>query len=109
VSKTTTSSEGPETVISTVGERGHDEKILSWRHEAFVRMGFTEFVADFLAATRIDLHQMRKLIDEGCPLDVACDILMGTMWSGDDELWRWSDERSYLEANEPPEDIALNE
>lgn len=75
----------------------HSEAVLSWRVKEFTRMGFAEFVADFLASTRIDLHQMDALLQSGCAHELAAQILMGTMWSGDDDQWRFTDEASYLE------------
>lgn len=80
-------------VMSTVSDLAPEaEKVLAWRQAEFRRFGYVDYVADFLAATRIDLTQIEDLIKRGCALDLAAQILMGTDWHGEDELWRWSDE-----------------
>lgn len=65
----------------------HPEKVLNWRKDQFERLGFLEYIADFLASTRIDLHQMEDLLSSGCAHTTAIEILIGTMWSGDDPNW----------------------
>lgn len=66
-------------------------------------MGFVDFVADFLASTRIDLHQMESLLGRGCPHRTAAEILMGTSVFGEDEHWQWSDDGEYLEREDQSE------
>lgn len=70
----------------------HPNKVLEWRQDEFRRLGFAEYIADFLASTKIDLTQMEQLLKRGCQHDYALQILMGTQWSGDDEKWNWTDE-----------------
>lgn len=82
------------------GSATHSEQVLQWREEQFKRMGFMDFVADFLASTRIDLHQMEDLLEAGCPHRTAAEILIGTAWWGDDDQWRWTDEGDYLNREE---------
>lgn len=79
-----------------------DEQVLAWRQAEFRRMGFVDFVADFLATTHIDLSEMEHLLKQDCPNDVACRILIGTDCAGDDPHWQWTDEEA-LEALLKPE------
>lgn len=94
------------TLIDTVGDNSglHSEKVLDWRQHEFERMGFDKHDAGALAATRIDIHDMQKLLDKGCPSDLAWRILMGTMWSGHDPLWRESAWGGYMEVTTDDED-----
>lgn len=95
--KTTTKNVDERALIDEMAQRSqHSEKVFDWRDEEFVRMGFANYVASFLASTRIDLHEMETLLNRGCPHDIACQILMGTMWSGEDEHWMWSDESEFV-------------
>ena len=81
-------------VITEVSASGvHAEVVLIWRQDEFRRMGFADYAADLLASTRIDLHEMEDLLKKGCAHDLAMQILMGTMWSGDDPSWQWTDEK----------------
>lgn len=82
------------------GSTWHSEEVLANRERRFRAMGFTEFVADFLASSRIDLHMMEDLLSKGCPHHLACQILVGTMWSGEDDHWPWMGEMDYLEERE---------
>jgi len=46
------------------------------RHEVLVHAGFAEVLADRLAADGdVDLHDLLKLVDRGCPPDLAVRIL----------------------------------
>lgn len=78
----------------------HPEPVLAWREAEFKRMGFVDFVADFLASTRIDLHMMQDLLEAGCPHREAAEILIGTAWYGEDEQWRWTGEAEYFARDE---------
>lgn len=87
------------TLIDTVGSNTglHSEKVLDWRQHEFERLGYATDDASALAETRIDIHDMQKLLDSGCPRELAWRILMGTMWSGSDPLWIESDEGGYMD------------
>ena len=85
-------------VRSTMSDQGvHSDRVLDWREVEFVRLGFLGHDASALAATRIDTHQMEKLISSGCSHELAWRILMGTMWSGPDPLWVDSYEGGYMD------------
>ena len=77
------------TIVSDTGT--HSEDVLENRAKRFEGMGFTSYLADFLAETRIDVWQMQALLDKGCPHDLAVEILIGTMWSGDDPRWGYTE------------------
>lgn len=80
-------------VMSTVSDLAPEaNKVLAWREDQFLRLGFVEYVAAFLSATKIDLTKMRDLIAAGCPNDLAAQILMGTDSFGEDMNWLWTDE-----------------
>jgi hypothetical protein len=52
----------------------HD--VASWRRNVLLRAGFSATLADELAGdARIDLHDVLKLVDRGCPPDLAARIL----------------------------------
>lgn len=88
------------------GSTTHPEQVLQWREKEFKRMGFVDFVADFLASTRIDLHQMESLLKAGCQHRTAAEILMGTMWSGEDDYWILSGESDWFTREEDQSDAA---
>ena len=99
--------EEPRTLTSVVTESGvHSDKVLDWRECEFERLGFPEFEASALAATRIDTHDMESLIGRGCSRELAWRILTGTMWSGSDPLWVESPEGGYMEL---PSTISVDE
>src|SRR5882672_10286797 len=69
----------------------HSEGVLKWRRTRFTEMGFVDYLAEFLADTRIDLYVMHDLLKKGCPHDLAMDILMGTTAGGaEDHQWDWT-------------------
>lgn len=76
------------------------------RRFRFEEMGFASYVAAYLASSRIDVWQMQQLLDSGCPHQFATQILMGSMWSGDDPLVHWSDDPVEWEAVEVEDDPA---
>ncbi len=65
--------------------------VLEWRHDSFAKLGFEEHVANYLAATKIDISEMTKLLKNDCTHELAIRILLGTMFSGEDVEWE-SDE-----------------
>lgn len=83
-------------LISIVGDGVHSEKVLEWRKDQFQRMGYVEYLSEYLASTRIDIWEMRRLIEEkGCPAELAPAILVGTMWSGEDPQVQWVGEKDW--------------
>lgn len=66
----------------------HPEEILEYRKSEYARMGFPDYLTEYLAATFIDLHEMERLLKNGCPHDLAMEILIGTWVLGpDDPNW----------------------
>lgn len=62
----------------------HSDQVYQWREEQFAQMGFEEIQVGYLASHRVDIHQMRTLIEGGCPHDLAIRILAGTDFHGED-------------------------
>ena len=54
-----------------------NERVERWRAEVLERVGYDAVSAHELAArTDVDLHRAIKLIEGGCPADVALRILL---------------------------------
>ncbi len=53
-----------------------DAAVRTWRFEQFVRLGFSPEVSTSLADARVDLSQVRRLIESGCSPDTASRILL---------------------------------
>ena len=53
------------------------ERVERWRADELMRAGFDPASAQALAARPdIDLHRAAELIDRGCPLELALQILL---------------------------------
>jgi len=53
------------------------ELIERWRHEALERAGYNWEAATVLAASHdVDLHCAVELLERGCPMDLALQILL---------------------------------
>ena len=53
------------------------ERVENWRAEELVRAGYEPLDAVALAARHdIDLHSAVALVEQGCPLETALDILI---------------------------------
>ena len=50
--------------------------VRTWRFEQFVRLGFTTDLSSTLAQSRVDLSQVRRLIQSGCPPETASRIVL---------------------------------
>ena len=53
-----------------------ERRVLFWRIDQFVRLGFDYVDSILLANDRVDLNQSRKLIAAGCPVGTAARILL---------------------------------
>jgi hypothetical protein len=55
-----------------------DERMIvrRWRFEQFIELGFTESESATLAETHIDLSLVRRMIGNGCPVEIASRILL---------------------------------
>ncbi len=53
------------------------QRVEHWREEELIRAGYTPSDAVALAARHdVDLHRAVELLEQGCPIDVALDILI---------------------------------
>jgi hypothetical protein len=53
------------------------ERVENWRHEALRRAGYDRESAVVLAASHdVDLHQAVELLQRGCTVDLALQILL---------------------------------
>lgn len=60
-----------------VVEETEIDRVESWRAEELIRAGYTPSDAVALAARHdIDLHRAVELLEQGCPIDLAIDILI---------------------------------
>jgi hypothetical protein len=51
------------------------DKVFGNRMTNFLKLGFPELEASILAESDADWHEAKDLIDHGCPVDIAYDIL----------------------------------
>jgi hypothetical protein len=52
-------------------------QVRRWRFEQFIELGFTESESATLAETmHIDLSLVRRMIGNGCPVEIATRILL---------------------------------
>lgn len=59
------------------GRTPEKARVIRWRTEELVRAGYSAFAADVLAVhTEIDLHRAIALPRNGCPHDLALQILL---------------------------------
>ncbi len=58
------------------GESDEDRRVLRWRLEQAIGLGFELAPAALLASSSADLHSLRTLIARGCPHDTAVAILL---------------------------------
>jgi hypothetical protein len=60
----------------TEGEREADAAlVLSWRFEVLFRAGYSRNQAFLLARHGADLHRATELLERGCPVETAMEIL----------------------------------
>lgn len=52
-----------------------ENEVIAWRLSQLESLGFTPDQAVSLAATRVDLHEVAKLIEAGCTPELAARIL----------------------------------
>jgi hypothetical protein len=68
-----------EAAVLVDGDREREDLetvVRSWRFEQFVRLGFDTELSSTLAASRVDLSQVRRLIQSGCPPETASRIVL---------------------------------
>lgn len=61
--------------LEAVVESEEAIQVFHWRVRAFLDGGFTIRQAKVLAACQVDSHAAERLLEAGCPVDVAFDLL----------------------------------
>ena len=51
-------------------------QVRRWRFEQFIELGFTESESATLAEAHVDLSTVRRMIENGCPVEIATRILL---------------------------------
>lgn len=51
-------------------------RIVMWRRKTFVEAGFSGALLDLLVESTVDPHEAADLVRGGCPVDLACQILL---------------------------------
>jgi len=51
-----------------------DLRVLRWRTERLVAIGYERREAAFLADSQVDIHELERLIGKGCPPETAVQI-----------------------------------
>jgi hypothetical protein len=49
-------------------------RVLAWRERRLVALGYPVGEATLLACAPVDIHDVERLIERGCPLDLAIKI-----------------------------------
>lgn len=63
--------------LDTRMEWTEDERVVAWRIESLLRVGYDDSAAIYLAESReVDLHLACRLVETGCPVDTALRILL---------------------------------
>ena len=60
---------GDETTAATVGS-----DVFAWRLERLLKLGYDQEQAAELADSRVDIHDIEKLIAAGCRPDIAARV-----------------------------------
>jgi hypothetical protein len=71
--------DGGSSAVVHDGDREREDletAVRTWRFEQFVRLGFDTELSSTLAASRVDLSQVRRLIQSGCPPETASRIVL---------------------------------
>jgi hypothetical protein len=49
-------------------------RVLAWRERRLIALGYPNGDATLLACAPVDIHDVERLIEKGCPLDLAIKI-----------------------------------
>ena len=60
----------PDSVARNPGEA----RVFEWRTERLLSLGISKGRASVIALSQTDVHDIERLVDRGCPLDVAIKI-----------------------------------
>jgi hypothetical protein len=58
----------------TAGRRGEEVLVQAWQTEQLRRLGLSRVLAQAFAG-RIDWHELAALVEQGCPADLALEIV----------------------------------
>ena len=61
-------------VEAEIGESEEDERVYEWRVERLSGLGLSHVIAS-AAATFVDWHEIARLVEHGCPPDLALEIV----------------------------------
>ena len=69
--------ETPIEALDTSMAWSEDERVVAWRIENLLRVGYDDSAAIYLAESReVDLHLACGLLEGGCPVETALRILL---------------------------------
>jgi hypothetical protein len=51
------------------------DNIQAWREQRIAELGYQPEIAEVCALADIDWHQLERIVEAGCPLDLAIRIL----------------------------------
>ena len=63
-----------DTLASEWRRLDDDLTVLRWRTERLIALGYELREAAFLAISRVDIHELERLIEKGCPPATAVRI-----------------------------------
>jgi hypothetical protein len=65
------------TGVAVLVDETEDERVIRWRLQQLAKAGYSWACAMVIAANRdIDLHRAVRLVQAGCPIDTAMQILL---------------------------------
>lgn len=59
-----------------IDDTGTDVRVQAWRLLRLSQLGFASPILDLIAESNADLHVTERLLEQGCPLDVAAQIVL---------------------------------
>jgi hypothetical protein len=62
-------------VVDIEAEENQEEQLVNaWRAEQLVKLGLSNFIANAVA-TFVDWHEVARLVEHGCPPELALEIV----------------------------------
>ena len=61
--------------MTTTAPDSEELRVSLWRVEQFEGLGFKTSDAEWLALSDVDWHEAARLIDAGCPVPIALQLL----------------------------------
>lgn len=53
-----------------------EEELYRWRKDIFLDLGFGSVQAGALSRKGTDHHRVKKMMDQGCSIDLVCGIML---------------------------------